>query len=499
MKITAFVVARLTSTRLPQKHLKLIGNKPMLKWITDRLKKSKFINNIVLTTLNEPESVKLQQFATTENIDCFLFDGDVDDVVGRLVSASKHYKSDICILISGDCPLIYIETLDRMIKALMESDKLCAGIDGKGRGKVIHEGMGCVCKREAWILADKMSDKPELREHHFPVIHKNPNVFEKVLVGEEDVFFQLDHRISVDTPADLKFMNVIYEKLALENKEFNLKNAVVLLLKNRDILKINSDVKQKGLFDKSKKFLFSVTAGDNFGFGNLFRSLHLADKLTRLGHGADFVVLDNFACEIVLKNGFNCFKLNDFGKDIWRNYHKVIFDINSNVNIENKIPKNSIVIDNIQPFTKNADKTIIPTTYFNNSDNRTNILSGYLIVRDSVKKLKEKKTEKEFDALFYKTEPFKHGKLKSIKVVKQFDNDFLELLAKSKFYFAPFGYSFYEAIYLNTIPVMTDNLEEGNKFYKSLNLSTLTKDNFFQVDLPKLKDHTKEILDIILE
>jgi len=498
MKISAFVVARLNSTRLPEKHLKLIGNKPMLKWIIDRLKTSKFINQIVLTTLNEPESEKLKDFAKAEKIECFLFDGETDDVVGRLCSSSDYYNSDICILISGDCPLIYIKTLDRMIKALINSDKLCAGIDGQGREKVIHEGMGCVCKRKAWIMADKMSDKPELREHHFPIIHRNPNVFEKVFIDEEDVFFKLDHRISVDTPADLRFMNVIFEKLKEENQEFNLKNAILLMLKNKEILKINRDVKQKGLFDKSKKFLFSVTAGEKFGFGNLFRSIHLADKLTRLGHGADFVVNDQFACEIVLKHGFKCFNSNDFGKDIWKNYQKVIFDINSSVNIENTIPQNSIVIDNVNEFAKNAKTVIIPTTYFNGKQT-DKILKGYTIIVDKLKQLKVKSTKREFDALFYKTSPFKHDNLEKVQFVENFNENFLELIAKSKFYFAPFGYSFYEALYLGTIPVMTDNFEEGNAFYKSLNLPVLTKDNFFKVSLPEIKDYTKEILDIILE
>jgi hypothetical protein len=300
-----------------------------------------------------------------------------------------------------------------------------------------------------------------------------------------------------DTPADLKFMNVIYEKLKGENKEFNLKNAINLLLKNRDILEINNDVYQKGLLDKSRKFLFSITAGKKFGFGNLFRSLHLADKITRMGHGADFVLTSDL-CSTVVDNGFKCFVADDFGKTIWDNYHKVIFDINSKVNIEYKIPETSIVIDNVNKFTNNAKTIIIPTTYFKKEYNN-NILKGYTIITDNVKSLKKQSLEKEFDALFYKTQPFNNTALKKINFVESYSKDFLTMLAKSKYYFAPFGYSFYEAIYLGTIPVMTDNFSEGKEFYSSLNLPVLTKDNFFEVKLPTVKDHTNEIVNIILK
>ena len=40
-KIDVFILARLNSTRLPKKQLKKIDNKPILKILVNRLKKSK--------------------------------------------------------------------------------------------------------------------------------------------------------------------------------------------------------------------------------------------------------------------------------------------------------------------------------------------------------------------------------------------------------------------------------------------------------------------------
>lgn len=497
MNITAFVVARLNSTRLPEKHFKTIGNKPLIKWITDRLKKSKYINKIVLTTLDEPESEKFISFAAKEDMDCFLYKGEVDDVVGRLVCAATEFESDICILISGDCPLIAVDTLDKMIKALIESDKPCAGINGKAGKFIIHEGMGCVCKKEAWILADEMSKSPELREHHFPIIHRNPDIFPKALIDDEDIYYSLKHRISVDTPADLKFMNTIFDKLTFQGLEFNLKNAINLLHKNPEILSINSDVKQKGLFDKSKKYLFVATAGEEFGFGNLFRLMHLADEITREGHGASFSVTSKEAFDVVIRKGFKCIVDKHFGKDIWLNYDKVIFDINSNVNIGERIPENSIVIDNLQDFSKNAEKIIIPTTYCDIEDD-SKVVTNKLIFRRELTKLKQQKLEKVYDTVYYKTNISLNCFLKS-KSIGSIDESFLEYLARSHYYFAPFGYSFYEAIYLGTIPVMANSSKDGELFYKSLNLPILTYENFFEVELPILQDNSKEIIQLILK
>lgn len=64
--IVAFVVARLTSTRMQEKHFKKNGDKPLVTWITDQLKQSRLINKIVIATAADPQNRPLQEYAKAE-------------------------------------------------------------------------------------------------------------------------------------------------------------------------------------------------------------------------------------------------------------------------------------------------------------------------------------------------------------------------------------------------------------------------------------------------
>ena len=113
MKTIAFVPVRLTSSRLPEKHLRIIGDRTLLEWVIKRLQDAREIDQIVICAPNEPESRFLETFALKEGVDIFIFKGDVNDVVGRLTQAAVIYEAEICVLASGDCPLISSFSLDR--------------------------------------------------------------------------------------------------------------------------------------------------------------------------------------------------------------------------------------------------------------------------------------------------------------------------------------------------------------------------------------------------
>ena len=53
MKVVAFVPVRLSSSRLPEKHLKYIGDKKLLEWNLLSLLESKEIDEIVIATCKE--------------------------------------------------------------------------------------------------------------------------------------------------------------------------------------------------------------------------------------------------------------------------------------------------------------------------------------------------------------------------------------------------------------------------------------------------------------
>ena len=297
--VVAFVVARLSSSRLPKKHLKKIGNKDLIDWTILNVKKSELVNKIVIATTTEEDNKPLVGKAKKHNIDIFLYDGDINDVVGRLTKAAFEYNADIPILISGDCPLIYAPSLDKLIEKMLENKELdYVGFCKRSDKPAVHEGMG-VYRKKCWELADIISDKPNLREHQFPIVYLKPDMFKTDCIYDDKIFYELKHRISVDTLADLEFMKVVYSELEAKKREFNLKNAVELLIEKPYIMNINRDVHQIKLDEKQKKALFVIENPDNL---ELF--FDLAYDLTKRGVGVRFYSQNKVVAETAEKKGF---------------------------------------------------------------------------------------------------------------------------------------------------------------------------------------------------
>ena len=297
--IAAFIVARLSSSRLPGKQLKTIGNKRLIDWTIENVKKSRYINRIVIATTDEEGNRPLIDVADEHNIDVFLYKGNIDNVVGRLAQAANRFDADIPILISGDCPLIWAQSLDRLIeKALADKNLDAVEFCMKNGKPVIHEGMS-VYRKKCWLLADKLSNKPNLREHHFPIVGLKPELFKTECIYDDDLFYRIKHRVSVDTMADLEFIRKVYEELRARNKAFNMPNFVELLLEKPELMLINKNVHQIGLNEKQKRALFIVKDKRNL---ELF--FDLANELTKKGVGVRFLTEDEHLRAKIEEKGF---------------------------------------------------------------------------------------------------------------------------------------------------------------------------------------------------
>lgn len=328
-RTVAFIPVRLASSRLHEKHLKIIGDRPLLSWVIYRLEKSREVDEIVICAPDEELSKKLNKFTEKGKVSLFIYEGYINDVVGRLTTAAQKYDASICVLASGDCPLISSETVDIMIQCLKENSYAgSVTLDTLNNSVQIHEGI-VVSRRWLWELAEKYSNRPELREHHFPVYYNRiyPEKFnnvEAVSVQDEEIYYRVRHRISVDTSIDLQFMNKVYEELKSKEKEFELKNVIHLLQEKPELTKINSSVYKKGLFDKTLSIIFFINTGE-LASTKLNRAIEVADMLTsRYGSGVKFLLTEDRVRQAVKLRGYD----SHIGKTetLCRLYEKSGFD-----------------------------------------------------------------------------------------------------------------------------------------------------------------------------
>ena len=87
---TAIIQVRLNSKRLPGKALLKINDKTVLQNIIVRLKKSKSIKKIIVSTSNKKSDDRIVRFCKKNKI--LFFKGSLNHVFNRIKMTSKKFK-----------------------------------------------------------------------------------------------------------------------------------------------------------------------------------------------------------------------------------------------------------------------------------------------------------------------------------------------------------------------------------------------------------------------
>ena len=113
IKTIAIIQARLTSKRFPSKVLKKIGRLTSIQLINERLKLSKYLNDIVFSIPNNIQNKKLESHLIENKIK--YYKGSENNVVSRFLNTAKKFKADNIVRVTADCPLVDPKMLDQML------------------------------------------------------------------------------------------------------------------------------------------------------------------------------------------------------------------------------------------------------------------------------------------------------------------------------------------------------------------------------------------------
>ena len=183
MNIVAIVQARMDSTRLPGKVMMKINNTPMIGLLFERLSKSKKITKIVLATSTSVNNNPLEQYINSLNYT--VYRGDESNVLKRYYQAAKQENADVVVRITGDCPLIDGDLVDKVIAGFIDGD---ADYASNREPPTYPDGLDVeVISIEALEDAHKKAKKDFQREHVTPYII-NSDIYEKFyLKNSEDL------------------------------------------------------------------------------------------------------------------------------------------------------------------------------------------------------------------------------------------------------------------------------------------------------------------------
>lgn len=251
IKITCIVQARMGSERLPGKVVKLILGKPMIINVLDRLKKSKYIDDIVLaTSISEKEEALVD---TCNKYGYKVFRGSEGDVLKRYKEAADIYNKDeygIIIRVTGDCPLIDAAIVDNVVTnficnnydyvRLDVPETFVRGFDVEVFSKAALNKVYCDVHEKCKGTSEE--DINMYKEHVTLYVYRHPEKF-KIGYVKGNEFYKKNYRLCVDTEDDFKLISEIYNHFT--DEFISSKDVIKFLDNNKEIASINSDVKQK--------------------------------------------------------------------------------------------------------------------------------------------------------------------------------------------------------------------------------------------------------------
>lgn len=246
MKVVAIIQARMSSTRLPGKVLKIASGRTMLERMLERVRQSRTVNQVIVATTTDPSDDPIVRACRRYGAE--VFRGSLPDVLDRYYHAAKLYQAEIIVRLTGDCPLIDPILIDEVVLALIEHrvDFACNRLPPPfSRTYPIGldvEACTFQALESAWLNADQKHE----REHVLPYLYAVPGRF---------TILQLDHtedlghlRWTLDTPEDLKLLRRVYRYFKGRN-DFSWLHVLKLWREKPEMFEVNAQVKHKSYLD----------------------------------------------------------------------------------------------------------------------------------------------------------------------------------------------------------------------------------------------------------
>lgn len=130
LKVMGIIGIRSGSKGLPNKNIMELMEKPLVGWIIETAKKSKYINRIIVSTDTEEYAGIAKKFGAEVP---FLrspelssdFSPEIDFIKNMIdwLETNENYKPDLIVRMLATSPLQHAEDIDKAIEILVEDDK----------------------------------------------------------------------------------------------------------------------------------------------------------------------------------------------------------------------------------------------------------------------------------------------------------------------------------------------------------------------------------------
>lgn len=241
MNINISIEARMTSSRLPGKVLKMINHKENLSIMYDRIKKAKLVNNIIVATTTNEEDNVIIDWCKKNNVDYFR--GSESNVYDRVVKAHEKFNTDVIVEVTGDCPLLDPLLIDEAINIFLMNN-----YDYVSNSLVMTYPLGMSVQVYSLHTLKSVSINRKLeyqdQEHVTPYLYTSGK-YKTFNIEAPDHLRMPELSITLDTMEDFRMIETVCK--AFSDFDFSLEDIINFVKNNKDLLEINEHIKRKGL------------------------------------------------------------------------------------------------------------------------------------------------------------------------------------------------------------------------------------------------------------
>ncbi|GAF85560.1 unnamed protein product [marine sediment metagenome] len=241
MRAVVIIQARMDSKRLPSKVLKEIQGKPMLWHLINRINSSKFINDIIISTTYKKEDDDIENFAKKHSFNIYRCEGDPDDLINRFYLPSKLFNADIVVRTWGDCPLIYHQIIDQLLKRFIEEKYDFAN------NYVAATGFNFEIYTFKTLETIWKSSDPFYRRFPREYVYGHKDLF-NIFSGEKKL---KDICLTVDYLEDFELVTDIFDEQTKQNKTFDIDDIIGYMRNHHD--KRSQTLERNIKYKKEKK------------------------------------------------------------------------------------------------------------------------------------------------------------------------------------------------------------------------------------------------------
>jgi spore coat polysaccharide biosynthesis protein SpsF len=241
-KIVAIIQARMQSTRLPGKVLMpmpFTSDTSILGQILNQLKKSKFNPIVIVATSISKADDKIANFCATNNT--IFFRGDEDNVHSRFFEILQNSEYKIAIRVTGDNPIIDIESLDFVIENHIESHSDYSYTANLPVGMNFE-----VFDVKSFLKMSTMGLTNEDKEHVTLKFKTDDSFLKKMIDTKSGI--EPNIRVTIDYPSDYLMLSFLYDIAKQNHIEPGIKLIQFVLKEYSWVFQVNESNFQKKQF-----------------------------------------------------------------------------------------------------------------------------------------------------------------------------------------------------------------------------------------------------------